>query len=420
MFAHDELISDLRARFLRYVQLDTQSAEDATTYPSTEKQLVLLRLLADELGALGLADVALDPLGYVTATLPSSLPSDRAGPVQTIGLLAHVDTSPSVSGADVRPRVIAGYQGDDIVLSADPSQVIRVADYPDLATCTGHDLIITDGTTLLGADDKAGVAEIVSALWYLTRHAEIPHGRIRVAFTPDEEVGRGTAHFDLAAFGADYAYTVDGGPVGEIEDETFCADSVRITIKGHNVHPGYAKGKMVNSLKVAADLLALLPRDRLSPETTEGREGYIHPDGVAGGVGETTIKFIVRDFTVAGLRAHEDLLRSLVAEVSAREPRCAIVIAVEESYRNMKLVLDRHPSVVAKAEQAIRRAGLSPIRRPIRGGTDGAHLSFAGLPTANLFTGGHGFHSKLEWISLQHMAKAVETIVYLVQGWAEG
>lgn len=416
-----DLHGELLPRFLRYVRIDTQSDEESPSYPSTEKQLVLLRLLAAELRELGLVDVSLDQHGYVTATLLSSLtPTDpQAGRIPVIGLLAHVDTSPSMSGTGVNPQIVRAYAGGDVQLPNDPSQTIRVAEYPALLACVGHDLITTDGTTLLGADDKAGVAEIVTAVGYLARHPEIPHGKIRVGFTPDEEVGRGTEHFDLAAFGADYAYTVDGGEAGEVEDETFSADTLWVTIKGHSVHPGYAKGKLVNGVKLAAELLGLLPRERLSPETTDGREGYLHPERIEGGVEETRIKFIVRDFSLEGLQAHEDLVRELVERVAAGEPRAAFSVEVEPSYRNMKAILDQHPPVVAYAEEAVRRAGLTPIRRAIRGGTDGARLSAAGLPTPNLFTGGHGFHSKQEWISLQQMGQAVETLVHLARIWCE-
>lgn len=416
-----DIAREVEERFLRYVQIDTQSQDGVERYPSTEKQLVLLRLLADELRALGAAEVTMDEHGYVMATVSSTLPPNhpRAGQVPVIGFLAHVDTSPEVSGAGVKPQVWRNYQGGDIVLPGDPRQVIRPEETPELAQCTGHDIITSDGTTLLGADDKAGVAEIMTAVAYLLRHPEIPHGTIRVAFTPDEEVGRGVDFFDVARFGARYAYTMDGSTAGEVEDETFCADTAIVTFRGRAVHPGYAKGKMVNSIRLAGDFLARLPREGMSPETTEGREGYLHPYVLHGGVEQTVIRILVRDFTVEGLREKEDLLRRLAGEVAAQDPRAGVEVQIQESYRNMKYILDQHPQVVAYAEEAVRRAGLEPIRRPIRGGTDGARLCYMGLPTANLFAGGHNFHSQREWVSVQDMAKAVETIVHLAVIWAE-
>ncbi len=409
---------DLLDRFLRYVQIDTQSAENSTTYPSTAKQLDLLRLLEDELRALGCADVQLDCHGYLTATIPSTLPPGRTAPV--VGFLAHVDTTPEITGAGVRPIVWRNYAGGEIRLPGDPAQVIDPAETPELRDCIGHDLITSDGTTLLGADDKAGVAEIVTAAAYLLAHPEIQHGVIRLALTPDEEVGHGTDYFDVAAFGADVAYTVDGSTAGTIEYETFNADTAIVEIHGRNVHPGYAKGKMVNSLKLAANLIGRLPQDRLSPETTEGREGYLHPLQIEGNTELTRIRFIIRDFSRDGLHEIENLLRQIAADVVNQEPRARIDVRIEESYRNMAEILSRRPEIVARAEEAIRRAGLTPRCEPIRGGTDGARLTFAGLPTPNLFAGGHNFHSKREWVSLQDMDRAVETIVQLVQLWAAG
>ena len=414
-----DLNADLLDRFLRYVGYDTTAVHDASTYPSTAKQLVLLRALADECRAIGMTDVKMDDYGYVTATLEGNLPADRVAKIPTIGLLAHVDTSDAVSGTDIKPQVIRDYAGGDIALPGDSTQVIRVADYPMLAKVVGHDVITTDGTTLLGADDKAGIAEILAAVQYLVRHPEISHGRIRVGFTPDEEVGAGVRHFDIAAFGCAYAYTVDGGEIGEIADETFSADSALVTIRGRSVHPGQAKDKMVNSVKLAAEFIALLPKGRLSPETTEGHEGYVHPDTISGSVEETTIKFILRDYTEEGLKAHESLLRAIAAEVAAAEPRAAVDVEIRHSYRNMKAALDRRPEVVANLEAAVRQAGIEPIFRPVRGGTDGSDLTARGLPTPNLFTGGFGAHGKLEWISLQHMGKATEVLINLAQIVAE-
>ncbi len=409
----------LLERFLQYVKIDTQSDENSETYPSTEKQLNLSRLLVDQLKELGLEEVELTEHGYVFATLPSNLPPEQDKKVPTIGFIAHVDTSPDVSGANVTPIIHKNYQGGEIVLPKDSTQVIKPETDPALQECLGHDIITTDGTTLLGADNKAGVAEIMTALEYLLNHPEIKHGRIRVAFTVDEEVGTGTKYFDVKQFGAKYAYTIDGETAGEIEDETFCADTVTMTLKGVNIHPGYAKGKMENAVKIAADVIARLPRHTMSPETTEKREGYIHPNTINGGVEETVIKFLIRDFTVEGLKEKEELLRQLMDSVLRDYPRSTGEFKVDESYRNMRYVLDKHPYVVDYAMEAVERSGLKPRKNLIRGGTDGARLSYMGVPTPNIFTGGHNFHSKREWISVQDMEKAVETIVNLVQIWAE-
>lgn len=402
-------------RFLRYVQYDTQSSDDSTTYPSTEKQLVLARVLVEELREIGLADAALDGHGYVTATLPAT----SRKPVPVLGLIAHLDTSPDVSGAGVKPVIHRDYRGGEIVLPGDPRQVIRPDDQPELRDQIGHDIITSDGTTLLGADDKAGVAEILDAVRHLARHPEILHGTLRVAITPDEEVGAGTKFFDVARFGAAFAYTLDGSTAGEVEDETFCADSVTVQFHGVNMHPGFARNRLVNSLKAAADMVAGLPRDGQSPETTDGRDGYVHPVSMTGATDRTVLKFIVRDFSVEGLREKERLLERLAREAAERHPGARMEFRVEESYRNMKYVLDRDPRAVDYALEAVRRAGFTPRRAHIRGGTDGARLSFMGLPTPNLFTGGHAFHSEREWISVQDMQKAVETIVHLVQVWEE-
>lgn len=402
-------------RFLKYVKFDTQSAEESETFPSTEKQKILGKELVEELFTMGLHDAEMDAYGYVTATLESNV----ARQVPTIGLIAHLDTSPDVTGANVNPIVHRKYQGGDIVLPGDPSQIIRSRDNPDLANQIGHVIVTSDGTTLLGADNKAGIAEIFDAVHFLVQHPEIKHGRIRIAITPDEEVGQGTKYFDIPKFGADYAYTIDGGPLGEVEDETFCADAVTIKITGKNVHPGYAKHKMINAIKIAAEIIDKLPRDRLSPETTEKREGYVHPNSITGGVEETTIKFLIRDFTIEGLKQHEEFLKDLADQVMKDFPQAKLDFQVEESYRNMKYKLDEQPHVVEYALEAVRRSGIEPIRNMIRGGTDGAKLSFNGLLTPNIFTGGHNFHSKLEWISIQDMQKAVEVIVNLARVWEE-
>lgn len=404
-------------RFLRYVQIDTQSDDTSQTCPSSSKQWDILRLLEAELRQMGCADVFLDSRGYLMATVPSTLPASQQAP--TVGFLAHVDTSPEITGEGVKPIVWRAYDGRDLVLPGDSSQIISRVESPELGDCLGHTIITSDGTTLLGADDKAGVAEIVSAAEYLLKHPELRHGRIRLALTPDEEIGRGADHFDLAAFGADLAYTLDGSTVGTIEWETFCADSAVVQLAGRNVHPGYAKGKMVNSLKLAAEFISRLPTDRLSPETTEGRQGYVHPVQIEGSVEATRIKFIVRDFTREGLQDAEDLLRKIAADMCSDEPRCRVDVRIQESYRNMAEILSTRMDIIRKAEDAIRRSGLEPRHELIRGGTDGARLTFAGLPTPNLFAGGHNFHSKREWVSLQDMDRAVETIVQLAQIWAQ-
>jgi tripeptide aminopeptidase len=403
-------------RFLRYVTFDTQSDEASTAYPSTEKQLVLLRHLKDELSALGLEAVTMDSYGYVTATLPANTTKDPAT-IPVIGFVAHVDTSPEMSGAGVKPIVHRDYQGGDIQLPDDPSAILKVAEHPDLAACVGHDIITASGTTLLGADDKAGVAEIMAAMEYLLAHPEIPHGTLKVAFTPDEEVGRGTQHFDVEAFGARYAYTLDGGPAGELESETFAADTFVATFQGFNTHPGYAKGKMVNAIKVAADFIARLPQGKLSPETTDGYEGYVHPYTLDASVEKTTVRVLVRDFQVAGLEEKEALLERLAQEAVAEHPGASVETQVQESYRNMKEVIDQHPEILDVARQAIEEAGMTVRSVPIRGGTDGSKLSFMGLPTPNLFAGEHAIHSRLEWASAWEMEKAVEVIVGIARLW---
>ncbi len=402
-------------RFLSYVKFDTQSSEESDTYPSTLKQLELSKHLVKELKDLGLEDVELTEHGYVFATLPANVDH----PVPVIGLIAHVDTSPEVSGAGVNPVIHENYQGGDIVLPADTSQVIEYRNNPDLKNCIGHDIITTDGTTLLGADNKAGIAEIMGALTYLIQNPEIKHGKIRVAFTVKSEVGTGTEHFDVKHFGADFAYTIDGEAAGEIEDETFCADTAIVKVKGVNVHPGYAKGKMINGIKIAAEFIDRLPKNSNSPETTEGREGYLHPHAIKGGVELTEITFLVRDFTVEGLKEREKLLAHIARELSDKYNPASVEMEVKESYRNMKYKIDEHPEVVEYALEAVRRSGLEPKKNLIRGGTDGARLSYMGLPTPNVFTGGHNFHSQKEWISIQDMEKAVETIVNLLQIWEE-
>jgi tripeptide aminopeptidase len=403
-------------RFLRYVVIDTQSDENSTSYPSTAKQFDLLRLLVEELKTIGLPEVAIDDYGYVFATIPatSSKPD-----VPVIGFIAHVDTSPEMSGSNVRPIVHRNYQGQDLVLPDDPATILRLADNPALAEQIGHDIVTGSGTTLLGADNKAGVAEIVAAAEYLVAHPEIPHGPIRIGFTPDEEVGAGTQYFDVARFGARYAYTMDGGRRGELETESFSADAMTFAFQGLNTHPGYAKGRMVNAIKVAADFISRLPKTELSPETTADYEGYVHPYVVHASVEKTTVKLLIRDFALAGLQAKESFLQRLASETIRDWPGASIESHVEESYRNMKDVLASHPEAVEHAREAIRRSGLTVREHPIRGGTDGCRLSFMGLPTPNIFAGEQNFHSRLEWVSVQDMEKAVEVIVNLARVWEE-
>ena len=407
-----EVQDDVLERFLRYVRIDTTSDQDSETYPSTAKQRDLGQLLERELRDLGLDDAELTQHGYVFATVPGT-----TGP--TVGLIAHMDTSQDESGANVDPQVVENWDGSDIVLPGDPDKVLRASENPILAARIGHDIVTTAGTTLLGADDKAGVAEIMGAVAYLVAHPEIEHAPLRIGFTVDEEVGRGVDHFDLDEFGADLAYTLDGAEVGRIDDETFSASEVRIRIEGLSVHPGTSKGKMVNAIKLGARLIDRLPRDQRSPETTEGREGFIHPHRFTGTTAEAELRFIARDFDAAKLEEHEQLLRKLADDLAAEEPRARVSVTIEEQYRNMKEFLDRDPSVTEAADEAARRCGLEPWREPIRGGTDGAMLSARGLLTPNIYTGGQQFHSVLEWASVQDMAMSAATIVELAKLWAE-
>ena len=403
-------------RFLRYVQIDTQSVEESESFPSTAKQFDLLRPLVEELRAIGLVDAAIDEWGYVMATIPAT--TKKSG-VPVIGFLAHVDTSPEMPGEGVKPIVHRGYQGQDLVLPDDPTAVLRFADNPALAEQVGNDIVTASGTTLLGADNKAGVAEIVTAAEYLVKHPEIPHGAIRVGFTPDEEVGRGVEHFDVAKFGAKFAYTMDGETLGEVESESFSADSMILTFQGFNTHPGYGKGRLINSIKIAADFITRLPKGTLSPETTGDHEGYVHPYVLNASVERTSVKLLVRDFKTEGLKEKEGFLATLARTTVADWPGASVEMRIDESYRNMLEVIERHPEVVENAREAIRRAGLAVRERPIRGGTDGSRLSFMDLPTPNLFAGEHNFHSRLEWVSAQDMEKAVEVIVHLARVWEE-
>jgi tripeptide aminopeptidase len=409
-------MSDVLDRFLRYVRYDTRSDESSTTVPSTSTQLVFQRDLVEELKTIGLHDASLDGHGYVMATIPATTAKSA---VPAIGFIAHVDTSPEMSGANVVPIVHERYDGRDIALPDDPTAVLRRADNPALAGQIGHDIVTASGTTLLGADDKAGVAEIVTAAAYLMSHPDIPHGTVRIAFTPDEEIGRGATHFDVSRFGCRCAYTVDGGSQGEVESESFSADAMTLVFHGFNTHPGYAKGRMVNAIKVAADFVHHLPSDRLSPETTEAHDGFLHPYVQHSGVDRTSVKLLVRDFRTGGLKDKEGLAERLAGEAVARHPGSRVDITIEESYRNMKVILDRHPEVVEYAYEAVRRVGLAVQANAIRGGTDGSKLSFMGLPTPNLFAGEHNFHSRLEWVSRQDMEKAVDVIVALCRIWEE-
>jgi tripeptide aminopeptidase len=408
-----QLAEEAAERFVRYVRIDTQSDEDSETYPSTEGQLVLLRLLRDEFEQAGLADAAIDEHGYVTASLPATVDSD----VPTIALFAHVDTAREVSGAGVSPQRVQ-YEGGEIALG-NSGQSIRPQESAELDRHIGHELITTDGTTLLGADDKAGVAEVMAAVAHLASHPEIPHGTVKVAFNPDEEIGRGVIHFPVESFGASVAYTVDGSTAGELQAETFSGASVRMRIHGRAIHPGWAKGELVNAIKVAGEILARLPQNRLSPETTEGREGYVHPVLIEGESTEVELRFIARDFDNERLAEHVAFLREIAGEVAAAEPRCSIEVEDSVQYRNTYGGLERHPEIVANLEEAVRRVGLEPKITAIRGGTDGSLLTEMGLPTANVFTGGHDAHSEREWICVEDMGLAAATLVELARVWAE-
>jgi tripeptide aminopeptidase len=408
----EELADGVLERFLRYARIDTQAMEEASAYPSTAKQLDLSRLLVEELREIGLDDVVLNEHGYVLATLPGT----PGAPV--IGLIAHVDTSPDSPGAGVTPIVHEDYAGGPLVLPGDPRQVLDPGAEPALAARVGHDIVTSDGTTLLGADDKAGVAEIMAAVAYLHGTNET-RANVRIAFTVDEEVGRGVEYFDVEAFGAEAAYTLDGSGLAELEIETFSARQVKVFIRGKGAHPGTAKGKLVNAVKLAADLIASLPQGSLSPETTENREGFVHPTRLSGSAEEAVATFIVRDHNDALLEQHTQLLQSLAAAIGEREPRAEVTVDVQETYSNMRGVIEQHPRIITAAEEAIRRQGLDPVRSLIRGGTDGSRLSAMGLPTPNLFTGGQNYHSRTEWASVQDMAAAAATVVELVRVWGE-
>ncbi|WP_448043724.1 peptidase T [Bradyrhizobium liaoningense] len=402
-------------RFLRYVTIDTQSDPESPSSPSTEKQKDLGRVLAAELKAMGVEDAHLDDYGYVYGTIPAN--TDKKVPV--ICFCSHMDTSPDCSGKDVKPQLVKNYRGGDIVLPGDTSQVIRLAEHPALKNQIGNDIITSDGTTLLGADNKAGVAEIMDAAHFFINNPDVKHGTIKILFTPDEEIGRGVDNVDLKKLGADFGYTMDGESAGCVEDETFSADGATITINGVSAHPGYAKGKMEHAIKIAAAIVERLPKEGCSPETTSGKQGFLHPIGIEGALEQATLSFIVRDFTEEGLKEKEVLLEGIVKDVMRDYPRSTYKFEIKEQYRNMKQVIDRHPHIVEYAVEAIRRAGLRPMRTAIRGGTDGSRLSFMGLPCPNIFAGEHAFHSRLEWVSRQDMEKAVQTIVHLAMIWEE-
>ncbi len=402
-------------RFVRYVQVDTQSNPQNPATPSTEKQKDLSKILAEELLAMGIADAHTDAYGYVYASIPSN--SEKKVPV--ICFCSHVDTAPDCSGTNVQPIIHKNYTGEDIVLPDDTTQVLSSKDFAYLNEHIGNTIITASGNTLLGSDDKAGVAEIMDMANYIMSHPEVKHGTIKILFTPDEEVGRGVAKLDMQKLGADFGYTLDGGEQGTLEDETFSADGATITVHGVSAHPGYAKGHLVNALKIAGEILTALPTKEFSPETTENRDGFVHPLRIEGNAEKATIEFIVRDFSREGLKANAERLQNIAEKILQQHNKARMEFKVTEQYRNMKEMLDQHPQVVSHAEEAYRRSGVTVRKQSIRGGTDGSRLSFMGLPCPNLFTGMQGIHSKKEWIGVKDMEKAVEVMVNLVQVWEE-
>jgi tripeptide aminopeptidase len=403
-------------RLIRYVQLDTQSDPLGNDFPTTKKQKDLSKLLLSELIAMGISNTETDAFGYVYATIPAN---SKKPNIPTICFCSHVDTAPDCSGTDVKPIHHLNYDGKDIVLPDDTSQVLSIKQSTYLQQHIGHSIITASGLTLLGADDKSGVAAIMEAAFFFMQHPAIPHGDIKILFTPDEEVGKGTARVDMEKLGANFGYTLDGGEAGSLEDETFSADAANIIIEGVIVHPGYAKGKLVNALKVAGAILEALPKNEWSPETTQEREGFVHPVAVNGIAEKATIQLIVRDFTLAGLQEHHERLQALAARVVEQFPGASMRYEAQEQYRNMKAVLDKHPQVTAFAAEAIQRAGLVVKKESIRGGTDGSRFSYIGMPCPNIFTGMQNIHSKLEWVGTKDMAKAAETIVHLCMIWEE-
>ncbi len=404
-----------KERFLKYVTIDTESDAKSMTCPSTMKQKDLGRLLVEQLQEMGVEDAHMDQHGYIYATIPSTVDKD----VPVICFCSHMDTSPDCSGKDVKPIVHYNYQGKDIILPDDPSQVLRMSDHPELKNQFGNDIVTASGTTLLGADNKAGLTAIMDAANHLMANPHLKHGKIRILFTPDEEIGRGANLVDMEKLGANFGYTIDGETLGTIEDETFSADGVVIEIEGKSAHPGFAKGNMESAIKIAGAIIDALPKDKLSPETTEGKEGFIHPTNISGKVENAQISFIIRDFTEEGLVEHEATLKSILDKVMKDFPRSSAKFTVTEQYRNMKKVLDKHPMIVKNALEAIKRSGLTPRLNSIRGGTDGSRLSYMGLPCPNIFTGGHAFHSRQEWVAVQDIEKAAEVIVNLSMIWAE-
>lgn len=407
---------ELTDRFMRYVQVDTQSDPNSHDYPTTEKQKDLSKILYEELKKMGLSEVEMDDFGYVYATIPSN--SDKKN-IPVICFCSHVDTAPDCSGTGVKPLLHKNYDGKDIVLPDDQTQVLRIADSPYLKNHLGGDIITASGNTLLGADDKSGVAVIMQAVQFLMNNPEIKHGSIKIVFTPDEEVGKGTAKINMKKLGASFGYTLDGGEAGSLEDETFSADAASIIIHGVIAHPGYAKDKLINAIKIAGAVLEALPKNEWSPETTSGRQGFVHPVSISGIAERATIAFIVRDFTTAGLTAHHKRLKKIATEVVSTYKGTSMEYVQQEQYRNMKEVLDQHPNVAAYAAAAIERSGLKVKTESIRGGTDGSRLSYMGLPCPNIFTGMQNIHSKLEWIGVNDMLKAAETIVNLATIWEE-
>jgi len=407
-------MSKVIERFLKYVKFDTKSDEESAAVPSTSKQLILAEVLAKELNEIGMQNVSVNTNGYVMATLPRNV--DKNTPV--IGFIAHMDTSPELSGENVNPKIIKNYNGTDIVLNEEQNIVLRISESPELKDYIGQDIITTDGTTLLGADDKAGIAEIMAAMEYLTMHPEIKHGDIRIGFTPDEEIGRGADHFDIKKFNADLAYTVDGGVIGELEYENFNAADAKIIIKGRNFHPGYSKNKMINSALVANKLMSMLPENE-TPSTTEGYEGFYHLLSINGGVEETNLSYIIRDFDAEKFEKRKAFLQNVANELNEKYGNGTVNIEIKDQYRNMKEKVEPEKYIVDIAFKAMETVGVKPLVRPIRGGTDGARLSFMGLPTPNLFTGGHNFHGRFEYISIQSMEKAVEVIVKIAGLYSE-
>lgn len=416
MLKYQNKTKTLQGRFIKYVQIDTQSDPLSETSPSTSKQKDLGKILVQELQELGISDAHLDEYGYVYATIPSS--SEKKN-VPVICFCAHMDTSPDCSGKDVKPVIHYHYQGQDLVLPDDPSVILKRSAHPDLSTQTGNDIITASGTTLLGADNKAGVAEIMEAAAFLVQHPEVRHGQIRLLFTPDEEIGRGVDNVDLEKLAADFGYTIDGETLGSIEDETFSADGAVLTIHGVSAHPGFAKGKMESAIKILSDVISALPVDCLSPESTELKEGFIHPVSISGSVEEAEARFIIRAFHDEELAANGEFLDATVQNILEDYPNSTYTLKISEQYRNMKKVLDQYPQVIENGIEAIRRAGITPKRQSIRGGTDGSRLSFMGLPCPNIFAGEHAFHGKQEWVSVQDMEKAVETIINIAVIWEE-